>query len=67
MQLITKKRVGCVHVEVWAQYDPTAEVYELFFDKEGQTYTGWYVDTISEALAAASTIIDEQRAAYYGT
>jgi hypothetical protein len=56
MRLITK-RSG---IEIWAQFDQTAQVYELFFDNEGQTYTGWAVDSIKDALAASTYIIQEQ-------
>ena len=31
MRLITKKN----GIEIWAQFDQTAQVYELFFDNEG--------------------------------
>ena len=56
MRLITKKS----GIEIWAQFDQTAQVYELFFDNEGQTYTGWCVDSIKDALAASTYIIQEQ-------
>lgn len=56
MKLITKKN----GIEIWAQFDQTAQVYELFFDNEGQTYTGWCVDSIKDAEAASKYIIEEQ-------
>ena len=34
MRFITKQG----SIEIWAQFDESAEVYELFFDKEGETY-----------------------------
>jgi len=34
-------------------------VYELFFDNEGQSYPGWAVDSIKDALAASTYIIQE--------
>lgn len=56
MRLITKKN----GIEIWAEFDQTAQVYELFFDNEGQTYTGWAVDSIKDAEAASKYIIEEQ-------
>lgn len=56
MKLITKKH----GYEIWAQFDQDAQVYELFFDKEGQTYTGWAVDSIKDAQVASTYIIQEQ-------
>jgi len=56
MTLITKKH----GYEIWAQFDQTAQVYELFFDNEGQTYTGWCVDSIKDAQVASAYIIQEQ-------
>lgn len=56
MRLITKKN----GIEIWAEFDQTAQVYELFFDNEGQTYTGWCVDSIKDAEAASKYIIEEQ-------
>jgi hypothetical protein len=56
MRLIIKKN----GIEIWAQFDQTAQVYELFFDNEGLTYTGWAVDSIKDALAASVYIIQEQ-------
>jgi len=59
MTLITTKR----GVEIWAHFDQDAQVYELFFDREGETYTGWAVDSIKDARSAAGYIIDEKLAA----
>lgn len=56
MKLITKKH----GYEIWAQFDQSAQVYELFFDNEGQTYTGWAVDSIKDAQVASTYIIQEQ-------
>jgi len=56
MKLITKKS----GIEIWAQFDQTAQVYELFFDNKGQTYTGWAVDSIKDAQVASVYIIQEQ-------
>ena len=56
MRLITKKK----GIEIWAQFDQSAQVYELFFDNEGQTYTGWAVESIKDALVASTYIIQEQ-------
>lgn len=55
MILITRKN----NVEIWAQFDQTAQVYELFYDNQGQTYTGWCVDSLKDAQAASHYIIDE--------
>jgi hypothetical protein len=56
MRLITKKN----GIEIWAKFDQSAQVYELFFDNEGQKYTGWAVDSIKDALSASTYIIQEQ-------
>jgi len=48
--------------EIWAQFDQTAQVYELFFDNEGESYTGWNADSIKDAKAAAKYIFAEQMA-----
>jgi hypothetical protein len=55
MTLIAKKN----NWEIWAHFDHSAEVYELFFDKEGESYTGWHVDSIKDAKAAAKYIFEE--------
>ena len=54
MTLITKHQ----GYEIWAQFDQSAKVYELFFG-QGETYTGWYVDSIKDAHAIAKNIILE--------
>lgn len=58
MKLITKKS----GYEIWASFDQSAKVYELFFDQEGETYTGWIVDSIKDAEKAAKYIIADQTA-----
>jgi hypothetical protein len=45
--------------EVWAKWDSSAEVYELFNDDEGSTYIGC-ADTMAEAVNVAKLFIDEQ-------
>jgi hypothetical protein len=45
--------------EIWATFDQSAQVYELFFDREGETFTGWYVDSIKDAKVAAKHIFAE--------
>lgn len=56
MYFITKKS----HVEVWAQFDHTAQVYELYFDQEGRSFTGWLADSIKDAAQLAPRIIQEK-------
>ena len=46
--------------EIWAAFDQSAQVYELFWDNEGESYTGWYVDSLKDAAAAAPYIFDNQ-------
>jgi hypothetical protein len=48
--------------EIWAQFDQTAQVYELFFDNQGETFTGWNVDSLKDARAAAKHIFAEMLA-----
>ena len=55
MRLIAKKR----GYEIWAQFDQSAQVYELFFDREGESYTGWAVDSLKDAAAAVQHILAE--------
>lgn len=55
MRLIAKQK----GYEIWAQFDQTAQVYELFFDREGESYTGWNVDSIKDAAAAVKYILAE--------
>jgi hypothetical protein len=56
MKLITKKS----GYEIWAEFDQDSQTYALFFDEEGQTYTGWDVDSIKDAHVASAYIIQEQ-------
>ena len=56
MFLVAKKS----QVEIWAQFDQTAQVYELFFDLEGESYTGWSVDSLKDAKHVAPNIIEEK-------
>jgi hypothetical protein len=58
MKLITRQK----GYEIWAQFDQAAQVYELFFDSEGESYTGWNVDSLKDAAAAAKYILAEQMA-----
>jgi hypothetical protein len=39
-----------------------AQVYELFFDQECESYTGWAVDSLKDAKKAAEYIIAEHTA-----
>lgn len=55
MRLIAKKQ----GYEIWAQFDQQAHVYELFFDREGESYTGWSVDSLKDAAAAVDYILAE--------
>ena len=55
MQLIAKQRGR----EMWAHFDHAAQVYELFFDREGEIFTGWNVDSIKDADKAAKYIFEE--------
>jgi hypothetical protein len=57
MKLIAKKQ----GYEIWAQFDHSACVYELFFDSEGESYTGWCVDSLKDAAAAVDYILAEER------
>ena len=45
--------------EIWAKFDQEAKVYELFFEKECESYTGWAVDSLKDAKSACKYIIDE--------
>ncbi len=58
MKLIAKQK----GYEIWAQFDQTAQVYELFFDCDGESYTGWNVDSLKDAAAAVKYILAEQMA-----
>ena len=55
MKLIAKKQ----GYEIWAQFDQSAQVYELFFDREGESYTGWACDSLKDAAAAVQHILAE--------
>jgi hypothetical protein len=55
MKLIAKQS----GYEIWAQFDQSAKVYELFFDNEGESYTGWCVDSLKDATAAVKHILAE--------
>jgi hypothetical protein len=58
MKLIAKKQ----GYEIWARFDQDSNVYELFFDRECETFTGWYVDSLKDALSASKHILDESTA-----
>lgn len=58
MKLIQRKR----NIEIWAQFDQEAQVYELFFDNQGESYTGWAVDSLKDAQEVAKYIFEEQTA-----
>jgi len=45
--------------EIWAKFDHDAEVYELFFEQECESYTGWAVDSLKDAKSASEYIINE--------
>ena len=45
--------------EIHAQFDHTAQVYELYFDDQGEVFTGWIVDSIKDAFRAAKYIFQE--------
>ena len=45
--------------QIWAKWDKEAQVYELFFDQECESYTGWAVDSLKDAKKASEYIIDE--------
>jgi len=55
MKLIAKQS----GYEIWARFDQDAKVYELFFDCNGESYTGWCVDSIKDAAAAVPHILAE--------
>jgi hypothetical protein len=55
MKLITKQN----GYEIWAKFDQDAKVYELFFDCDGESYTGWCVDSLKDAAAAVPHILAE--------
>ena len=49
--------------EIWAKFDHDADVYELFFEQECESYTGWAVDSLNDAKKAVEYIIEEQQEA----
>ena len=55
MRLIAKQN----GYEIWARFDQDAQVYELFFDREGDSYTGWNADSLKDAAAAVKYILAE--------
>ena len=57
MTLITKKH----GFEIWAQFDQSAQVYELFFDREGESFTGWAADSLKDARYLAPQIIEQAK------
>lgn len=59
MKLIAKQN----GYEIWAKFDHSAQVYELFFDREGEAFTGWNVDSLKDAAVAAKYIFAEKQAA----
>lgn len=48
--------------EMWAKFDQEAQVYEIFFDQECESYTGWSVDSLKDAKKAVDYIIAEHMA-----
>ena len=48
--------------EMWAKFDESAQVYEIFFDQECESYTGWSVDSLKDAKKAVQYIIQEHMA-----
>lgn len=48
--------------EIWAKFNQEAKVYELFFEKECESYTGWAVDSLKDAESASRYILEEQMA-----
>ena len=48
--------------EIWARFDHDAQVYELFFDSLGESFTGWNADSIKDANYLAPRIIEEAMA-----
>ena len=46
--------------EIWAKFDHDAEVYELFFEQECESYTGSSADSLEEAKTTAKYILEEQ-------
>lgn len=48
--------------EIWAEFNQDAQFYELFFDSEGESYTGWNADSLKDAKVIAGYIFAEQMA-----
>jgi hypothetical protein len=46
--------------EIWARWDKDAQVYELFFEEECESYTGSVADTLEDAQSTARYILEEQ-------
>ena len=58
MTLITKKS----GYEIWADFDQCLQAYELFFDREGESFTGWMADSLKDAQRVAPYIIEQAMA-----
>jgi hypothetical protein len=48
--------------EIWARWDKDAQVYELFFEQECESYTGSVADNLKDAESTARYILEEQMA-----
>ena len=48
--------------EIWVKWDKEAQVYELFFEQECESFTGWAVDSLTDAKKASEYIISEHMA-----
>ena len=48
--------------EIWARWDNQSNAYELFFEQECESYTGWNADSLKDAEDSARHIIEEQMA-----
>ena len=46
--------------EIWAKFDNDAQVYELFYDNEGESFTGWNADSLKDAAVVAKHILANQ-------
>jgi hypothetical protein len=44
--------------KIYAQHDQTADVWELFFDTDGEGYAG-YADSLGEAREMAKWVLDD--------
>lgn len=49
--------------EIWAHFDKSAEVYELFASEDGSDYLGC-ADTLTEARKLALVIANDEDAEY---